>query len=110
MAQFSGWLSTVGTVVDRKVENHFDKNNTSARANILSVQYVYDLVLESDVLLSFSFFGICFVGYGKHSNVGTVFNSISMPLSFSLLLTERHQLQNKNPIAFNLNKYQIIEL
>ena len=32
------------------MENHFDKNNTSASANILSAQYVYDLVLESDVL------------------------------------------------------------
>ena len=61
-------------------------------------------MLESDVLLSFSFFGICFVGYDKHSNIGTVFNSISTSLSFLLLLTERNQLQNENPIAFNLNK------
>ena len=63
----------MGTVVGRKVENHFDKNYSSARANILSVQYLYDLVLESDVLLSFSFFAICFIGYDKPSNVGTVF-------------------------------------
>ena len=80
----------MGTVVGKKVENHFDKNNTFARANIFSVQYVYNLVLGSNVLLSFSFFGICFIGYNKHSNVGTVLNSISMSLSFSLLLTERH--------------------
>ena len=76
------------TLVDRKVENHFDKNHTSTRANILSAQYVDDLVLESDVLLSFSFFGICFVGYDKHSNIGAVFNSISMFLSFLLFPTE----------------------
>ena len=91
----------MGTAADRKVENHLDKNNTSAGANIFSAQYVYDLVLESDVLLSFSFFGICFIGYDKHSNIGTVFNSISMSLSFLLFLTEGHQLQNKEPIAFN---------
>ena len=94
-------FATVGIIVGKKVENHFDKNNTSTRANILSIQYVYDLVLDSDVLLSFLFVRICFVGYDKHSNIGTVFNSISMSLSFLLLLTERHQLQNKNLIAFN---------
>ena len=73
----------MSTVVDRKVENYFDKNNTSARANILSAQYVYDLVLESDFLLSFSFFGICFIGYDKHSNIGTVFN-FDVSLIFTL--------------------------
>ena len=46
-------MPLLGTVVGRKVENHFDKNNRSARANILSVQYLHDLVLESDVLLFF---------------------------------------------------------
>ena len=89
-------FATVGIVVGGKVENDFDKNSTSARANILSAQYVYDLVLESDVLLSFSFLGICVIGYDKHSNIGTVFNSISMFLSFLLFLTEAHQLQNKD--------------
>ena len=46
-------MHAYANIFDRKVKNHFDKNNTSAETNILSAQYVYDLVLERDF---FAFF------------------------------------------------------